>query len=687
MPAELPRPTILLQRLDCPTLPHQDDPALPAYNPYITVDYMEDVPTSYAATVGIIGPNDPAPTAVADRVSFGRNQPYAAHVTQRRSQQPNPALTDQPQHTFFRHNAREAAAPADPATVNQTLAIPFDWLTHLDRHVISPMELLHVSAFKPHELTQQFVTDTGKFNHRAPWYDPSRRLYRVFEFLKTDDRAADMLPAVGVTTLQAFFTPPGQPPGLSTVRVVVPARMAGLTPGGVAWDIRVGSTLVVGSGANQENVVVTAVDTATPPKNFTATFYKTHNSGEPITVLTEGDRIPGGDRVPGKVNINTIWDPEILHALCDPQPANSFTLTDVNAVFQNLIASRTPNGNPGPNDRPFQSLATGFSTGDTQYPRGLGIEDTVLRSAGDPTDPSRRLFEPPLNPANAHPYLRSQLLTKLFNHVTTRSNVFAVWVTVGFFEVTDDTARPVRLGREIGLAEGRNLRHRFFAVVDRSFFATSTSLPSASASAVLATPITAVPGTVAVQPTNPNFVRRLGLGDRVTIATPALQEAVIVTAVDATTFTADFQQLHNTGFTISGTAVVDVVDPVTGLVTQQTITFSSTSLTPVAAPGTAVIQPADPTILPYILPGTRLVIQSGGVSETVTVAGFNPPDWPTEFVASVRFLHDTNSQSPTTLSVSFVQTPALPRHPGTQPGVQFNVHARPEVVPFFSVID
>src|SRR5205823_11347341 len=133
-------------------------------------------------------------------------------------------------------------------------------------------------------------------------------------------------------------------------------------------------------------------------------FLETHSRAAGVT--------PGG-RIPGKINLNTVWDPEIFLALCDPQPSNgpSFTSANIQAIFQQLLKLRTPNlllpgGGLGPDDRPFRSLATGFTpVGDAQYPTGSGIEDTYLRSreGGD-----RRLFEVPGAP---HPYLQYELLT------------------------------------------------------------------------------------------------------------------------------------------------------------------------------------------------------------------------------------------------------------------------------------
>ncbi|GAB5402498.1 MAG: hypothetical protein Aurels2KO_07290 [Aureliella sp.] len=63
-----------------------------------------------------------------------------------------------------------------------------------------------------------------------------------------------------------------------------------------------------------------------------------------------------------------------------------------------------------------------------------------------------------------HPFMDYQPVTRLQNLVTTRSNVFSVRVTLGFFEYNSATG----IGREYGIDEGTAKRHKAFYVIDRS---------------------------------------------------------------------------------------------------------------------------------------------------------------------------------------------------------------------------
>jgi hypothetical protein len=65
---------------------------------------------------------------------------------------------------------------------------------------------------------------------------------------------------------------------------------------------------------------------------------------------------------------------------------------------------------------------------------------------------------------------RNELLAKISGNSTTRSHVFAVWVTVGFFRVepgTENYKVPL-LGSEVNAETGQPTRHRAFFIVDRS---------------------------------------------------------------------------------------------------------------------------------------------------------------------------------------------------------------------------
>jgi hypothetical protein len=77
-----------------------------------------------------------------------------------------------------------------------------------------------------------------------------------------------------------------------------------------------------------------------------------------------------------------------------------------------------------------------------------------------------------------HPYWRSEMLQKAMNLTTVRTHQFAVWITVGFFEVQrqGDIGMLAQgnpqlafdiLGSEIGSVTGTSIRYRGFFLVDR----------------------------------------------------------------------------------------------------------------------------------------------------------------------------------------------------------------------------
>jgi hypothetical protein len=359
----IPRPThtVILQRLLCPVLPPNPvpggavDPNLP-FNPYVTVDYVTGVQTQDGVKVlRPLIPMTPAPHTPPtpdQRASKGRIQPMAAAT----SVAPTPGPD-----SFFKPNSPGAM---------------FDWLIHLDRPPISPMELLHVSGFKPHEVTQTFVDAGQSFQHIAAWTDDQTRLYRALE----------------------YFT--------------------------------------VGERANWTSYVPASAPLPTAPS--------------------------WGGRKPGMINVNTVWDHEILNALTDPQATNFFQQPEVDNAWKSLQGRRPQVVSNNGTDAPFMSFANpgplqpGQQLPPGEFPTRSGFAGTFL--AGD--------FQGAASPQS--PYISQEMLRKIANTMTTRSNVFAVYLTVGFFEVMDDTVRPVRLGAEIRARNGLPIRHRMFAIVDRT---------------------------------------------------------------------------------------------------------------------------------------------------------------------------------------------------------------------------
>src|SRR5262249_34614552 len=324
----------------------------PTYNPYVTIDYIQNVP---------IRSNTPNPPA-APYKSRGKTQPYAA-LTLTGANAANSPVVDQ--------TGTQVVSNVISTFGNTNAPLPpsghYDWLVHLDRQVISPMELLHVSGYQPYQLTQRFLLGSDNLSNAANAVNPPNpaNAFNIFGHY--------------VPWLDA---PPGPIANMSTPWWF-DASLAG----------------------------------ATPPQS--------HRLYRLFEFLECGGRAAGTsspNSIPGKVNINTIWDPEIFRAICDANlsiglpPDDSIT----DQIFQQLIASRSTNlanNTIGPVniatgslptsyqlDRPFLPFSTGLSAAGQlgqpgqQYPNGAGIQDTILRP--NPSSNTLRLLQNPSDTSN-----------------------------------------------------------------------------------------------------------------------------------------------------------------------------------------------------------------------------------------------------------------------------------------------
>jgi hypothetical protein len=388
-----------------------------------------------------------------------------------------------------------------------------DLINHLDRQPVSAMEIVHVSTVKPTDYIRKNPAQDG--NHGACWFDQNARLYRVFELLGTHDRSWGSM----FNSSASGIRPQNPDPSGYASRFNIPGGRFNHSQGSRPWNIEAGTRVLIGSdyrAVTGGGGIWFSVDR---PAN-----------GSTLHVLTMGDRVPG------RVNINTVWDAEVIEAVCDhPNGA---------AIAQQVLTRRTPGGAPGPNDVPFRGMAVADTDGgpNSPYNGPMGIKDTFLRSG-----PNGLLFQLP-GQTSAEKY---SLMAKVFDRFTCRSHVFAVFITVGFFEVIDDTSLPPKLGAEIGRAENRHVRHRMFAIIDRSELYLQTS-GSNELTVEMADPVRAGEQTARIS--SEGDIHNLYKGQGVTVeefvpANPPrweYDELVTITDVDydAKTVTAVYRNVH-----------------------------------------------------------------------------------------------------------------------------------------------
>jgi hypothetical protein len=429
-------PMVLLRRLAVQGMLHQPDPAQPGYNPYITIDMSQITPQMLAendARKIIDDPNkganqqntNPNKVDIANRKAYGRSQPYfgipaSVFIGQQAMQaygtlipqDPQTPASGGPKCTFWRHNTRSDTAPAG-------------YIAAISYPPAMNSETFETPRFRPH--LDRWPSTIGEIltvptcrahevvmlnDHRASycagWHDPTTRLYRFLEMAQA---------------------------------------------------------------GNVRNLMDST-------------------NGQPIAVGAEGGRIPG------KVNVNTMTY-EVFKALCDAQQTtNRFSDQQVDQIYEQLQANR-----------PYWGFGMGeFSdpNGDSLSKTKRGMNQTLLRrhpggvpsfnpadgNANDPTD----LINLMLDAQNANnnggqppavigtsrfgmggamdlpPSVRQELLSKIIGNTTSRSNCFAVWLTVGFFEVVSDQGNPTTAAPKyiLGKEMQPRTRRRMFSLVDRT---------------------------------------------------------------------------------------------------------------------------------------------------------------------------------------------------------------------------
>lgn len=282
--------TVVLQRLLNPYLPPNDyyqgdydpttpppnavpglpefDPNLP-YNPYITVDYLAETPVNDTRLA------DPNNTAAGNRTfSRGKRQPFASFITQVQGQDfyegaglgtvypnfinapPNMPTDNWTRHTLGSVNTQGVGAGA--------ALQPFQWLIHLDRQLTSPMELLHVSGFKPHELTQRFIDNVIMYT--------SGNLAA----------GANTIPFINTNDFEAVM-PPNAPAAFRNNFHV---------------QMQVGDAVAIGVGTETEIHNIAPVPP--PNNNFTiaGTLARAHNNGGAVRVMNLSRTLPFNHRAP-----------------------------------------------------------------------------------------------------------------------------------------------------------------------------------------------------------------------------------------------------------------------------------------------------------------------------------------------------------------------------------------------------
>lgn len=473
--------TIFVQRLADPTKPFNDDPTSDDYNPYITVDWAAvdltvftgEEDTTQEIVVGMddrgdIDPDDPATRT--EEMRFGtRERGYQDGVNQTGNLWPpitksaEESVDTGNSDSYFAFDLTGGTVPylrqtlgylnskVDTADANGNPSTrPIPWLCWNNRPYSNPMELLMVPSASPSRLLWEVTP--GPLSSVGNWYDPSTDesfragFVHLLNFFHSSNRGTSQ---AGADFYRLFDFVEVPSPFTHVDRFFKPSSMA-------------------------------SASTFRPPFNRMSRF-----------------------RDPGRININTVPDEDVLRAAIEGMGLHGSLASERNTIINRLLQGRHGTAGSwwdfvGTSSNPVH-VSNPFRTADSAdlMPRDPGmtstidltqpfpVQATLLRSENLGTStPTIPIFNVPNSTSNPryldekpeeNAYFKFQRYQKIGNLFSTHSNCYAVWMTIGYFEVSEVPDPPTwthpdgyQLGMELGADTGEITRHRSFFIIDRS---------------------------------------------------------------------------------------------------------------------------------------------------------------------------------------------------------------------------
>ncbi|EAQ79999.1 hypothetical protein [Blastopirellula marina] len=481
--------TALVQRLADPTLPHDK-----TTNPYITIDWKtidltiyngEDDPTGSMKAPAEFDPSAPSDPSMADIRFFARERGAGTGVGDAGD--------------LWRSGNREGSAFASNNVMAATsaLAAPatdayFDYpstntLGYVNAQFGDPRPAGGLARFVGSPYDSSNPTDTSRTFSWLQW--ANRPLISKYELMLVPTSAPQRLLfeydlARNTQSDGSTATEPYGANGDSADALMAPYPYLF----NFFHSKKTESVLAGTAAATEQSAQFARIfDFVDVPSPFVDTKSWYNPSTFAAAGWADGYRPPFNRRLryrePGRINLNTVPSKLVYDAMFDEDLwknglDNNFP--DFDKIRESRRGATSSNGLPTRFANPFRS-ASSAELAPLDSMKSRPVEGTALRSDGV-ISPAASLTESPLfdlTVANAalatskNPMFTYMPYHRLGNLTTTQSNVYAVWITLGYFEVEPTTISSVhpdgwQLGQELGSDTGEITRNRSFYLIDRS---------------------------------------------------------------------------------------------------------------------------------------------------------------------------------------------------------------------------